>query len=538
MSFGNVPSRSEVMHWNASKLSDYLKSLNIKDCDKVVKKHNINGSRFLEMSDSDMQKFPKLHTPLISRLSHEINRKEEKRGFFNKKPTVHKIQEPEFSQDHASGWDSEEFDEDDYESPDAEDDVASGGDYESPNDDVPEQGESDNDYEPPPSDPPEDHQSKILPAKAICNNSDYIDNRNRASSVRTLPGQPPVPPQRPGATLPLPSSRGSMSSPLPPKCEERGYKPPKPGLPGAPSVDRTRKPTTMERSLPGLPERGSPKQGRKPPFGDKSLAQPRRPPSAEKPPDLHRMAKPPMPIDRNDSAMGRRQPVSRPWAQDRKDEPQDDSALMRPPIPQPGSSPFNSNTFPLRSKGLPPKPGPISSNNHNDSLPPGGSLPSRLQSAININRSPSRGPSDARPPLPPPQSQQPAMAPAPSLTHDEGLDPHWYVASITRPDAEDCLRNVNEDGAFLVRDSSKQSAVQPFVLMVLYKNKVFNIQIRYQEEQNVYLLGTGFKGKDNFSSVSEIIDYHMQTPLLLIDGKNRSSGQKSQCRLSYPAGYK
>ncbi|MGH0116431.1 UNVERIFIED_CONTAM: hypothetical protein FKN15_017081 [Acipenser sinensis] len=368
MSFGNVPSRSEVMHWNASKLSDYLKS-----------------------------------------------------------------------------------DEDDYESPDAEDDVASGGDYESPNDDMPEQGESDNDYEPPPSDPPEDHQSKILPAKAICNNSDYIDNRNRASSVRTLPGQPPVPPQRPGATLPLPSSRGSMSSPLPPKCEERGYKPPKPGLPGAPSVDRTRKPTTMERSLPGLPERGSPKQGRKPPFGDKSLAQPRRPPSAEKPPDLHRMAKPPMPIDRNDSAMGRRQPASRPWAQDRRDEPQDD-----------------------------------------------------IQA---------------------------------SKQQEAGLDPHWYVARITRPDAEDCLRNVNEDGAFLVRDSSKQSAVQPFVLMVLYRNKVFNIQIRYQEEQNVYLLGTGFKGKDNFSSVSEIIDYHMQTPLLLIDGKNRSSGQKSQCRLSYPAGY-
>ncbi|MBN3279537.1 LCP2 protein, partial [Polyodon spathula] len=94
-----------------------------------------------------------------------------------------------------------------------------------------------------------------------------------------------------------------------------------------------------------------------------------------------------------------------------------------------------------------------------------------------------------------------------------------------------------QDGAFLVRDSSKQSAVQPFVLMVLYRNKVFNIQIRYQEEQNVYLLGTGFKGKDVRLCVSEIIDYHMQTPLLLIDGKNRGSGQKSQCRLSYPAGY-
>lgn len=71
--------------------------------------------------------------------------------------------------------------------------------------------------------------------------------------------------------------------------------------------------------------------------------------------------------------------------------------------------------------------------------------------------------------------------------------------------------------------------------MVLYKDKVYNIQIRYQEESQVYLLGTGLRGKEDFLSVSGIIDYFRKMPLLLIDGKNR--GSRYQCTLTYAAGY-
>lgn len=63
--------------------------------------------------------------------------------------------------------DDEEFD-DDYESPYSGDEEGSGGDYESPNDDVA------NDYEPPPSEPPEDH--KLCPTLPI-GDSDYIGNQ-------------------------------------------------------------------------------------------------------------------------------------------------------------------------------------------------------------------------------------------------------------------------------------------------------------------------------------------------------------------------
>lgn len=53
-----------------------------------------------------------------------------------------------------------------------------------------------------------------------------------------------------------------------------------------------------------------------------------------------------------------------------------------------------------------------------------------------------------------------------------------------------------QDGTFLVRDSSRKTTTHPYVLMVLYKDKVYNIQIRYQEQDQTYLLGTGLKGKE------------------------------------------
>lgn len=97
-----------------------------------------------------------------------------------------------------------------------------------------------------------------------------------------------------------------------------------------------------------------------------------------------------------------------------------------------------------------------------------------------------------------------------------------------------CNKNLSfQDGTFLVRDSSKKTITNPYVLMVLYKDKVYNIQIRYQEESQVYVLGTGLRGKEDFLSVSDIIDYFRKMPLLLIDGKNR--GSRYQCTLTHSA---
>uniref|UniRef100_A0A3Q4MZT2 SH2 domain-containing protein n=1 Tax=Neolamprologus brichardi TaxID=32507 RepID=A0A3Q4MZT2_NEOBR len=141
----------------------------------------------------------------------------------------------------------------------------------------------------------------------------------------------------------------------------------------------------------------------------------------------------------------------------------------------------------------------------------------------------------------PPQEDPPTFTkpPLPSTninrSNSSELDPRWYVGKVTRGQAEGCLKRVCKDGAYLVRDSTRQQANQPFTLMVYYQDKVYNIQIRQQNQQ--FVLGTGLKVQESFPSVSDIISHYSQSPLLLIDAKNRSASQQNQCMLSDPAGY-
>ncbi|XP_071373813.1 lymphocyte cytosolic protein 2 isoform X2 [Centroberyx affinis] len=119
-----------------------------------------------------------------------------------------------------------------------------------------------------------------------------------------------------------------------------------------------------------------------------------------------------------------------------------------------------------------------------------------------------------------------------ALGHTKGMDPRWYGGQVTRRQAEVVLR---QDGAFVVRDSSKGLSEQPYTLMVLNQGKVYNIQIR--NHGNSYSLGTGLKNSESFPGVKEMISHHTHTPLLLIDATDRSSGAQSQCCLLHPVGF-
>ncbi|XP_069619983.1 lymphocyte cytosolic protein 2-like [Ranitomeya imitator] len=120
------------------------------------------------------------------------------------------------------------------------------------------------------------------------------------------------------------------------------------------------------------------------------------------------------------------------------------------------------------------------------------------------------------------------QAPIPVTSGNDGIHSElWFLGNLSRKDAESALRSINKDGTFLVRNCSQSTLSQPYVLMVLYKNKVYNVRIRYDKKNEVYLLGSG--GHETFDSVSEIIDYFSRTPLLLIDGKDR--GSRQHCKL-------
>uniref|UniRef100_A0A8C9UCW6 Lymphocyte cytosolic protein 2 n=1 Tax=Serinus canaria TaxID=9135 RepID=A0A8C9UCW6_SERCA len=487
MDLRNVPYRSDVLTWDPDDLAEYFRTLKYKDCEKVVRKHSINGQRFLNMSENDIQKFPKLRVPIVSKLSQEINKNEGRLSFL---PKCALFQHPLFM---LICQDDE--DDDDYESPDEDQEKEDEADYESPTEE-PEEADHDSDgYEPPPSNNEEAHHSVIFPAKSLPSSTDYIDRPTMTRSAH----QPPVPPQRPG-----PASFGGRSATL--LC-----------LAPAPSIDRSTKPS-LDRLAPPY-ERESPGSGQYllTLLSLGSLGE-----------QLAMMPKPPVPpSDRYER--GNPPPL-------RKQSPGNKyfyTALQRP-VPQLSLPPYSSNAFPPKSVKPPPKPGsnsiPAAESARNLSVT--GSLPPRFHPGSN-SRSPSRGPADMRPPLPIPSRQ--AVHQANTEQEEGSLKDEWYVAFVSRPEAEAALRRINKDGTFLVRDSSRKTVTHPYVLMVLYRNKVYNIQIRYQEQEHLYLLGTSLKGKEEFSSVADIIDHFQRTPLLLIDGKDR--GSRNQCMLKYAAGH-
>ncbi|XP_071760232.1 lymphocyte cytosolic protein 2a isoform X1 [Centroberyx gerrardi] len=515
MSFERVPPKSEVMGWSPNQLADYLRRMNLSGSDKVVMKHSMSGSRFVNMSDNDLQKFPKLHAPMISKICTEISKKEERRGLFGKKHTAPKYHEPDTPAEDQ-GWGEDEFDsDDDYEEPD---DRGSVGDYESPTEEFEDRGgANDNDYEPPPSEPPEDLPHKLCPTLPM-GDSDYIDNRNNHMSCRGPP--PALCPRPPGPALSTPARL--PVEPSPPRRDHSphcGGRPP--GKSEPPLVFRDKKPSRDRGS------NQSPIRGRNVNTVDRPGTHPWRPqPEA---PDPASWTKPPALTPSSSISVSRSNSSARPppgrFVPDVRNEQAHDE----------GTAPRH-HTFPLHSKGALPRAGPPGPPpRQGDSLPPSipstGSLQHKL-SAISVNRSSSRVGADR-------QSARPAAAclphPPTDSQHNKDLDPRWYVGKVTRGQAEGCLRQVKKDGAYLVRDSTKQLSAQPFTLMVLYQDKVYNIQIRQQQQQ--YLLGTGLKVQETFPTVCDIISHYSHSPLLLIDAKNRGSGQQNQCLLSDPAGY-
>ncbi|XP_048190127.1 lymphocyte cytosolic protein 2 isoform X2 [Perognathus longimembris pacificus] len=534
MALSNVPFRSEVLAWDPDSLADYFRKLNYKDCEMAVRKYQIDGVRFLNLTENDIQKFPKLKMPILIRLSQDINRNEERRSIFTRRPHIQRFPEERESREEEEdgGWSSFE---DDYESPDDPDDPGEDqGDYESPTEEEGAAPVDEADYEPPPSNDEEALQGAILPAQPLAGSGSVYIDRPPAGKA---PQQPPTLPQRTLAgPPPPPASRGHLPLPvLQANHEEpsrgRSHKTPK--LP-APSVDRSTKPP-LDRSL-ALPDREAFLPGKKPVFADKPKALAGRAPGEHLP--KTQKASLLCPADRPERGglpAGKKPPVSKHgWVQDRRENDEED--VHRRPLPPPAPPSVSSSTFPWRSAKPSPKrslpashsPGAFAES----SFPHSTSLPPYFSQGLS-SRPPPRG-EGKNFSLPVPSKPQPLSPGAEVRSHTNSLEEEWYVSYITRPEAEAALRKINQDGTFLVRDSSRKTITNPYVLMVLYKDKVYNIQIRYQEDSQVYLLGTGLRGKEDFLSVSHIIDYFRKMPLLLIDGKNR--GSRYQCTLTHAAG--
>uniref|UniRef100_A0A3Q4B069 SH2 domain-containing protein n=1 Tax=Mola mola TaxID=94237 RepID=A0A3Q4B069_MOLML len=107
----------------------------------------------------------------------------------------------------------------------------------------------------------------------------------------------------------------------------------------------------------------------------------------------------------------------------------------------------------------------------------------------------------------------------------------WYAGACDRKTADDVLLRANKDGAFMVRKSSGHDAQQPYTLVVFYKDRVYNIPVRFIPTTQQYALGREKKGEEYFSSVCHIIESHQRNHLVLIDSQ---SNTKDMTKLSYP----
>ncbi|NXW90096.1 CLNK protein, partial [Alopecoenas beccarii] len=83
----------------------------------------------------------------------------------------------------------------------------------------------------------------------------------------------------------------------------------------------------------------------------------------------------------------------------------------------------------------------------------------------------------------------------------------WYIGEYDRHEAEKALLLENTDETFLVRDCSKKSNAEPYVLVVYYGSRVYNIKVRFLEESQQYALGTGLRGDDVSKIPSSVIVY-------------------------------
>uniref|UniRef100_K7G3A6 Cytokine dependent hematopoietic cell linker n=1 Tax=Pelodiscus sinensis TaxID=13735 RepID=K7G3A6_PELSI len=110
----------------------------------------------------------------------------------------------------------------------------------------------------------------------------------------------------------------------------------------------------------------------------------------------------------------------------------------------------------------------------------------------------------------------------------------WYIREFDRQKAEEALLQKSTDETFLVRDCSTNSSDEPYVLVIYYGNKIYNIKIRFLEDSQQYALGTGLRGDNKFDSVQEIIDFYTRAPITLIDGKDKSGIQREKCYLRHP----
>ncbi|EOB01447.1 Mast cell immunoreceptor signal transducer [Anas platyrhynchos] len=102
--------------------------------------------------------------------------------------------------------------------------------------------------------------------------------------------------------------------------------------------------------------------------------------------------------------------------------------------------------------------------------------------------------------------------------------------SLVKQEMKSLTQPIEKDETFLVRDCSKKSNTEPYVLVVYYGRRVYNIKVRFLEDSQQYALGTGLRGNDNkkpYSAATEVNGYQLMLPGVGADSKATFSNENS-----------
>ncbi|ELV10911.1 Cytokine-dependent hematopoietic cell linker [Tupaia chinensis] len=115
-----------------------------------------------------------------------------------------------------------------------------------------------------------------------------------------------------------------------------------------------------------------------------------------------------------------------------------------------------------------------------------------------------------------------SLPPTSDVQHNE-----WYIGEYGRQAVEEALTKEDKDGTFLVRDCSKKSKAEPYVLVVFYGKKVYNVKIRFLERYQQFALGTGLRGDESplLSKPSRIGICGQNKQMRMEDGLEKANGE-------------
>lgn len=94
----------------------------------------------------------------------------------------------------------------------------------------------------------------------------------------------------------------------------------------------------------------------------------------------------------------------------------------------------------------------------------------------------------------------------------------WYIGKYS---LQGSGRGVIEEEQGPLKENTTNRA-EPYVLVVFYGNKVYNVKIYLLERNQQFALGIGLRGDEKFDSMEAIFEHYKCFAIKLIDGKDKT----------------